>query len=145
MRRPWITVDGRAITGSILSSLANLQVIVRKGNIGRGGGDRKQQRLESKDLRGMMRNSKSLKRNDEMSEGILIAPSKLPRLSRNTNPRVKSHQSPTSLVGFRPKFCGTDGKPTSIEGANAIRRARLRVFSNSIGIRNLKPYWLCSR
>ena len=33
-----------------------------------------------KDLRGMRRNTKSLKRNDEAREGILIAPSKLPRV-----------------------------------------------------------------
>jgi len=34
-----------------------------------------------KDLRGMRRNTKSLKRNNEEWRGILIAPSKLPRLS----------------------------------------------------------------
>src|SRR5260370_17656514 len=34
-----------------------------------------------KDLRGMSRNTKSLKRNNEASKGILIAPSKLPRFS----------------------------------------------------------------
>jgi hypothetical protein len=33
------------------------------------------------DLRGMQRNTKSLKRNDEACKGILIAPSKLPRFS----------------------------------------------------------------
>jgi hypothetical protein len=32
-----------------------------------------------KDLRGMQRNTKSLKRNDEERKGILIAPLKLPR------------------------------------------------------------------
>jgi hypothetical protein len=35
-----------------------------------------------KDLRGMTRNIKSSKRNDEACKGILIAPSKLPRFSR---------------------------------------------------------------
>jgi hypothetical protein len=34
-----------------------------------------------KDLRGMTRNAKSLKKNDEACRGILIAPSKLPRFS----------------------------------------------------------------
>src|SRR5260370_3584777 len=34
-----------------------------------------------KDLRGMSRNTKSLKRNNEACKGILIAPSKLPRFS----------------------------------------------------------------
>src|SRR5713101_7567052 len=34
-----------------------------------------------KGLRGMARNAKSLKRNDEACKGILIAPSKLPRCS----------------------------------------------------------------
>ncbi len=36
-----------------------------------------------KDLRGIRRNAKSLKRNDGTREGILIAPSKLPRFSRS--------------------------------------------------------------
>ena len=34
-----------------------------------------------KDLRGMARNAKSMKRNNEACKGILIAPSKLPRFS----------------------------------------------------------------
>ena len=34
-----------------------------------------------KDLRGMQRNTKLLKRNNEACKGILIAPSKLPRFS----------------------------------------------------------------
>jgi hypothetical protein len=34
-----------------------------------------------KDLRGMTRNTKSLKKDDEACKGILIAPSKLPRFS----------------------------------------------------------------
>ncbi len=34
-----------------------------------------------KDLRGMARNAKSMKRNNEAWKGILIAPSKLPRYS----------------------------------------------------------------
>jgi hypothetical protein len=34
-----------------------------------------------KDLRGMARNAKSLKKNNEACRGILIAPSKLPRFS----------------------------------------------------------------
>jgi hypothetical protein len=42
---------------------------------------RKLQTLGFKDLRGMTRNPKSLKRNDDVSKGILIAPSKLPRFS----------------------------------------------------------------
>ena len=48
-----------------------------------------------KDLRGMTRNAKSLKKNDEACKGILIAPSKLPRFS-------SSIEIPTAW-DFRPR------------------------------------------
>jgi hypothetical protein len=42
--------------------------------------------LDFKDLRGMRRNTKSLKRNDGEPKGILIAPLMLPHFSRAFNP-----------------------------------------------------------
>jgi hypothetical protein len=48
-----------------------------------------------KDLRGMTRNTKSLKKNDEACRGILVAPSKLPRFS-------SSIEIPTAW-DFRPR------------------------------------------
>ena len=63
-----------------------------------------------KDLPGMQRNAKSLKWNERARKGILIAPSKLPRISS-----FQWNSLPSRLedsVGFGPKFCGTDGKPT---------------------------------
>lgn len=43
-----------------------------------------------KDLRGMRRNAKLLKRNDGARKGILIAPSKLPRISSVVGNRAAS-------------------------------------------------------
>jgi len=61
----------------------------------------------------MQQNTKSLKRNDGARDGIPIAPSKLPRSSRTLIP---FRQVSTAIVefelGFRPKFRGTDGKPS---------------------------------
>jgi hypothetical protein len=71
-----------------------------------------------KDLRGTMRNAKLLKRNDEACKGILTAPSKLPQNSSFFSLTLKFQKSgilthdPRSRVGFGPKFCGADGKPT---------------------------------
>ena len=66
-----------------------------------------------KDLRGMRRSLKSLKRNDGERKGILIAPLMLPRFSRQLD-CLLSYVSITALegkAGFGPKFCGADGKP----------------------------------
>jgi hypothetical protein len=61
-----------------------------------------------KDLQGMQRNGKSLKRNDEECTGILIAPSKLPRI-----PDAQfCYLLPATNVGFGPKIRGADGEPT---------------------------------
>ena len=59
---------------------------------GRGGGDRKQNGRNSKDLRGMPEGVKSLKRNDAERKRSLIAPLKLPRFSHpfNSLPGVSS-------------------------------------------------------
>jgi hypothetical protein len=65
-----------------------------------------------KDLRGMRRNTKSLKRNKRARKGILIAPSKLPRfLCACDSNRVGF--SPTTVIENRPrpKFSGADGRP----------------------------------
>ena len=61
----------------------------------------------------MRGNAKSLKRNDEARKGILIAPSKLPRVFLTTE--ILSRGSSRLYgweVGFGPKFRGTDGTPT---------------------------------
>jgi hypothetical protein len=55
-----------------------------------------------KELRGIRGNAKSLKKNKRARKGVLIAPSKLPRLS----PFYEDS------IGFGLKFSGTDGKPT---------------------------------
>ena len=47
---------------------------------GRGGGDQKNTARNFKSLRGIVKNATFLKRNDEACKGILIAPSKLPRI-----------------------------------------------------------------
>jgi hypothetical protein len=62
----------------------------------------------------MRQNTKSLKRNDEVCKGILIAPLKLSRISRPLDSlRCQgSLSAPKWEVGFEPKSCGTDGKPT---------------------------------
>ena len=65
-----------------------------------------------RDLRGMRRNIKALKRNDGERKGILIAPSKLPRFSLGV--RFHSdllHPQLAANVSFGAKIRGTDGKP----------------------------------
>jgi hypothetical protein len=73
-----------------------------------------------KDLRGTMRKAKLLKGNDEACKGILIAPSKLPQNSsifsltlRFQSGGILAHD-PRLRVGFGPKVCGADGKPTAV-------------------------------
>jgi hypothetical protein len=66
-------------------------VVVLVGAVGIENNDER----NFKDLRGMTRNAKSLKKNDEACRGILIAPSKLPRFSR-------SIEIPTAW-DFRPR------------------------------------------
>jgi len=58
----------------------------------------------------MARNTNSSKRNNEERKRIIIAPSKLPCVSSVTWSSHPSHHS--NKVGFGPKFCATDGKPT---------------------------------
>ena len=66
-----------------------------------------------KSLQEMQKNAKSLKRNDEACNGILIAPSKLPRISVSSDPPRCDFLDYLELyVGFGPNFCGADGKPT---------------------------------
>jgi hypothetical protein len=55
-----------------------------------------------KDLRGMLRNTKSLKRNDEVSKGILNAPLKLPRFSRPLNSLLR--ESPPTALNEKSAF-----------------------------------------
>jgi hypothetical protein len=59
-----------------------------------------------KDLRGMTRNTKSLKKNDEACRGILIAPSKLPRISSSIEiPTAWDFRpQPKLRVGYGPNF-----------------------------------------
>ena len=67
-----------------------------------------------KSLRGIRKNAKSLKRNDEVCKGILISSLKAPSIFF----RLRSSQCGfldycyELYVGFGPKFCGADGKPT---------------------------------
>ena len=66
-----------------------------------------------KDLRGMRKNTKSLKRNERTRKGILIAPSKLHHFSLCLRFSLSTSSSKLATnVGFGPKICGTDGKPT---------------------------------
>ena len=62
-----------------------------------------------KDLQGVQRNAKSLKRNQRARKGILIAPSELPRFSSGVEilPILLAGN-----IGFGPKIRGTDGEPT---------------------------------
>ena len=67
-----------------------------------------------KDLLGTPGNAKALKRNERARNGILIAPSKLPRhpvILEKISPSVFT-SLPENGVGFGPKFRGTDGRPT---------------------------------
>src|SRR5712664_2096207 len=59
-----------------------------------------------KDLRGMRRNAKSLKRNNKAHKGILIAPLKLPRFSRSVRFQRCAilTQGSRPGVGFGPNF-----------------------------------------
>jgi hypothetical protein len=67
-----------------------------------------------KDLRGMLRNTKSLKRNVRARKEILIAPSKLPRFPLELRFSLSTfHTLPATNVGFGPKIRGTDGKPAN--------------------------------
>lgn len=71
-------------------------------------------RRDLKDLRGMRRNTKSLKRNDGERKGILIAPLKLPAFLVNSIPSLRGFiPCRESGVGCGPKSCGADGKPTN--------------------------------
>jgi len=79
---------------------------IKKLLVGAVGIENKNAR-DFKDLKEMRRNSKSLKRNDRERKELLIAPLKLPRFSR----RSISHSTVSMRIGFRPKSCGTDGKP----------------------------------
>jgi hypothetical protein len=67
-----------------------------------------------KDLRGMGRNVKSLKRNDEACKGILIAHSSL-GFSRSVNFLIDFFLTTArnEQVGLWAQFRGTDGKPTN--------------------------------
>jgi hypothetical protein len=67
-----------------------------------------------KDLQGMQRNAKSLKRNDTAYTGILIAPSKLPRLSSIFEILTLKfcYSLPATNVGSGLKIRGADGEPT---------------------------------
>ena len=85
-----------------------------------------------KDLPGMQRNAKSLKWNERARKGILIAPSKLPRISS-----FQWNSLPSRLedsVGFGPKFCGADGKSTLRGGWPRTDRCQAtgyKIFSDS--------------
>jgi hypothetical protein len=62
----------------------------------------------------MRGNAKPLKRNDEECTGILIAPSKLPRISSIFEILTLNfcYPLPATNVGFGPKIRGADGEPT---------------------------------
>lgn len=61
----------------------------------------------------MVVSAKSLKRNNRECHGILIGPSMAPRSLGPTRFVQFIFPQPTEMrVGFRPKFPGTDGKPT---------------------------------
>jgi hypothetical protein len=70
-----------------------------------------------KDLRGTMRKAKLLKRNEEAKEFLLLPQSSLKNPSffslalRFQSSGILAHD-PRLRVGFGPKFCGADGKPT---------------------------------
>ena len=61
----------------------------------------------------MLGNTKSLKRNNRKCKGILIVPSMAPRFEVQDSAVVYPTHSPNRAVGFRPKFRGADGKPTT--------------------------------
>ena len=63
----------------------------------------------------MLGNIKSLKRNNRKCKGILIVPSMAPRFCFEVQDSavVYPTHSPNRAVGFRPKFRGADGKPTT--------------------------------
>jgi hypothetical protein len=112
-----------------------------------------------KDLRGMRRNTKSLKRNNEVRKGILIAPSKLPRSSsfldffrrsfRLTAPKTESAFGPISRHGWQADSLRSDSwnilRLDQIRSVAALahnpRRQQLHPFllttndSNKSGIR----------
>jgi hypothetical protein len=67
-----------------------------------------------KDLQGMQRNAKPLKRNDGERKGILIGPSKLPRFSLGLRFHFRTASSTAcSKCRLRAKTRGTDGKPAN--------------------------------
>jgi hypothetical protein len=67
-----------------------------------------------KDLEEMLRSAKTLKRNNEESSGILIGPSMaVVFFERMKFLRRGFFTHYPSSVGFGPKSCGTDGKPTT--------------------------------
>ena len=105
-----------------------------------------------KDLQGMPGNARSLKRNVRACKGILIAPS-LILLLEILSPSTSSSIWFATNVGFGPKTRGTDGKPTFIFSAGAVRlspehRIRLAAFATiqnsvegSLGANgNILPY-----
>jgi len=53
----------------------------QRPNLGLGSKDRKQCRMEWKELGEMLENGRALKRNSKELEGILIGPSMAPRIS----------------------------------------------------------------
>ena len=68
-----------------------------------------------KDLQGMQRNAKSLKRNESARKEILIAPSKLPRFSSAVEILTLNFLSHRlqQMSASGSKIRGTDGKSTS--------------------------------
>jgi hypothetical protein len=67
-----------------------------------------------KDLEEMRGNAKALKRNNRECKGILIGPLKAPRFFESVKflRRGFFTHCLSQIVGFGPKSCGTDGKPT---------------------------------
>ena len=63
----------------------------------------------------MLGNTKSLKRNNRKCKGILIVPSMalVFCFEDQDSAVVYPTHSPNRAVGFRPKFRGADGKPTT--------------------------------
>jgi len=61
----------------------------------------------------MLRNGKTLKRNDRECKGILIGPSMAPRFSRCSDSVVLSFLSALSEASAQIKLRGTDGKLTT--------------------------------
>jgi hypothetical protein len=72
-----------------------------------------------KDLEGMLGSAKTLKRNNRECKGILIGPLMAPRFFESVKflGRGFFTHCPSQHVGFGPKSCGTDGKPTNVRGA----------------------------